>query len=130
MLSIEKSEHGDIRIATSIVGKIILAEVAKYDGKVIVTNRKGKLPSRFHQLGGADDMDNIEITMDEKGLSIRLYVLLRFGTSISATKSELIMSITDSLRRLVGIEPSSVVVIVAGMSLGKSKPKMDIEIKE
>ena len=130
MLSIENSEHGDIRISTSIIGKIILAEIAKCDGKVIVTNRKGKLPNRFQQLGGVDDIDNMEITMDEKGLSIRIYVLLRFGTSISATKSKLIMSISESLKRVVGIEPNSVVVVVSGMSLGKSKPKMDIEIKE
>ena len=130
MLNIEKSEHGDIRVSKAVVGRLILSEIAKYKGKVILTNSKGKLLNRFQQLSGADEIDNMEINMGEGGLEIRVFVLVRFGTSISRTTNELISGITESVRRVLGIEPAGVSVVVSGVSLGRDKPKKDIEIKE
>lgn len=129
MLYIEKTEYGEVKLMKAVIGRIILEEIAKYKGKVIVSNHKGKVPNRWQQLGGADDIGNMEITMSSQGLDIRIFVLIRFGTSISNTTNELINNIKEKIKEFIGTEPNSVAIVVSGMTLGRRMAKRNIEIR-
>lgn len=124
----KETEDGYISIEKTVVGKIIIEEVKNFDGKVLISNHKGRVPGLVSKIGGLDDISHLEIIMGTKGLDVRVYIVIRFGSSIGRVTNQLIEGIQDKIKELTGIEANSVAVIVTGI-ISKQFSKRNIEVK-
>ena len=114
MITVE-TEFGTITITKAVIGKIITDVIDEFEGKVIISNHKGKVPGLVSKIGGMDEISNMEINLTEQGLDIRIFVVLRFGTSITRVTNQLVDEIHRRVREMTAMEPNSVAVVVTGM---------------
>jgi uncharacterized alkaline shock family protein YloU len=109
-----KTERGSILITKKVIARIVVDAVDKFEGKVFITNQNGKLFGAFSRLGGLDETINMEINFSEKGVDIRLFIVVRFGTSIGMVTTQLMDDIQAGVNRVMGIETNSLTVVLAG----------------
>jgi uncharacterized alkaline shock family protein YloU len=109
-----KTERGNILVTKKVIDRIVVDAVDKFEGKVFITNQNGKLFGAFSRLGGLDETVNMEINFSEKGVDIRLFIVVRFGTSIGMVTTQLMDDIQDGVSRVMGIETNSLSVVLAG----------------
>ncbi len=69
----------------------------------------------------------MEITLSENGLDIRVFVVLRFGTSITQVTNRLADDIHSRIKTMTGMEPNSVAIVVTGM-ISKNIAPRHIEV--
>ncbi len=122
MLTVE-TDLGKITVPKAVVGKIIAQTVEQFDGKVIISNNKGKVPGFVSKIGGMDDSSSMEISLTEQGLDIRVFVVLRFGTSITSVTNKLINQIHENIEEMTGVKPNSVAVVITGVISKKIAPR-------
>ncbi len=118
-----ETDLGKITVPKAAVGKIIAHTVEQFEGKVIISNNKGKVPGFVSKIGGMDDSSSMEIALTEQGLDIRVFVVLRFGTSITSVTGRLVDKIHENIKEMTGVEPNSVVVVVTGVISKKIAPR-------
>ena len=123
-----ETEIGSIAIRKPVVGKIIQEAVNRQSGRVFLSNHKGKLLRLKSRHGSIDTTDFMDITMDGKHVDLRIYITLKFGTSISMITEQLIKEIKSDIEGLAGIEANSIAIVVTGI-LAKQMKKRNIEIK-
>lgn len=120
---------GTISIEKTVIGKIIAEAVAKFNGKVLISNHKGKAISGFAaRIGMMDDISSMEIVLGKTGLDIRFYILIRFGTSINRVTEQLIETIKYNTEEITGIEVNSIALVVTGM-ISKQTVRRNIEVR-
>ncbi len=122
MLTVE-TELGKITVPKAVVGKIIAQTVEQFDGKVIISNNKGKVPGFVSKIGGVDDSSSMEISLTEQGLDIRVFIVLRFGTSITSVTNKLVNQIHENIEEMTGVKPNSVAVVITGVISKKIAPR-------
>ena len=123
------TEYGEISIAKAVITKIVIEAVDRFEGKALISNPRGKVtPVLFSKIGYFDDSSNIEITMGAKGLDVRIFLVLKFGTSIAKVTNQLIEEIQEKIKAITSVEPNSVAVVVAG-TLSKQLIRRHIEVK-
>jgi len=124
----EETENGSIIIEKAVIAKIVTETVFPFNGKVLISNYKNKATTFAAKIGVTDDINNMEITMGEKGLDIKLYIVVKFGTSIGMVTNTLINDIHDKVYELTSIEPNSVAIVVTGM-ISKNIARRNIEVR-
>lgn len=122
-----ETDLGTITVSRNAIGKIVTEAVERFDGKVIISNHKGKVPGIVSRIGGMDDINSMEINYGENGLDLRVFVVLRFGTSITQVTNQLVDDIHEKTKETIGIEPNSVAVVVTGM-ISKNIARRHIEV--
>ena len=123
------TEYGEISITKAVITKIIIEAVERFDGKVLISNQRGKIVTGlFSKIGYFDDSSNIEINMGPKGLDVRIFLVLKFGTSIAKVTNQLIEEIQHNIKAFTTAEPNSVAVVVAG-TLSQQLTRRYIEVK-
>lgn len=120
---------GSISFTKSVIGRIAVESVKKFDGKVRISNQKGKVPGIVKKLGGVDVINSMDITMGAMGLDIRIFVVIDFGTSIGMVTDSLIEDIYLCTKDLTGLEPNSVAIIVTGTVSKQQMARRNIEVK-
>lgn len=128
MLYKEETENGSIIIEKAVIAKIVTETVFQFNGKVLISNYKNKATTFAAKIGVTDDINNMDIAMGEKGLDIKLYIVVKFGTSIGMVTNTLINDIHDKVYELTSIEPNSVAIVVTGM-ISKNIARRNIEVR-
>lgn len=128
MLYKVEAKDGDISIDKNVVGRIIVRAVEQFNGKVLISNHKGRVAGFAAKLGMADDVSYMEINTGAKGLDIRFYILIRFGTSINKVTEQLISTIKTDTEEITGLEVNSIAVVVTGM-VSKQTARRNIEVR-
>lgn len=131
MITIE-SDLGTISLSKASIGRIITEAVDSCGGKVMISNHKGKVsggkvPGFVSKIGGMDESSPMDIAMTESGLDIKVFVVLRFGTSITQVTNYLVDEIHNKVKEMTGMEPNSVAVVVTGM-ISKNIAPRHIEV--
>ncbi|MCL1808476.1 MAG: Asp23/Gls24 family envelope stress response protein [Clostridiales bacterium] len=119
---------GSISFSKNIIGRIVLEAVLQFGGKVMVSNHKGKTVGLSQKRGGLDAIGTMDITMGAKGLDLRIYVVIRFGTSIGMVTDRLIEGIYMRTKELTGLAPNSVAIVVTGMISKQQMARRNIEV--
>ncbi|MDR2088038.1 MAG: Asp23/Gls24 family envelope stress response protein [Clostridiales Family XIII bacterium] len=115
-----KTQGGTIALDRAVLGQIIRRETAAFPGKVMLSNAKGK------PVG--DDSGFFDCAWSEAGaFELRVFVVLRFGVSISAVTQELIRRLRTRIEALTGVRAARVVIIVKGV-LSKHISRRNLEI--
>jgi len=125
-----ETSTGSISITKTVIGRIVIQSVKKFRDKVMISNRKGKVPGLVKKISGGDVINNMDITMGENGLDLRIYVVINFGTSIGRVTNSLIEEIHTRIKEFTGIEANSVAVVVTGMISKQQMTRRNIEVKK
>ncbi len=124
-----ETTEGSILIDRAVVGKIIAEAVAQFNGKVLISNHKGKVVSSFAaKIGVMDDTSFMEIISGKNGLDIRFFILIRFGSSINRVTEQLIETVKKNTEEITGLEVNSIAVVVTGM-VSKQTVRRNIEVR-
>ncbi|MDR1573925.1 MAG: Asp23/Gls24 family envelope stress response protein [Clostridiales Family XIII bacterium] len=114
-----KTQSGTIALDRAVLGQIIRREAGAFRGKVVLASAKGK------PVG--DDIGFFDCAWSEGAFELRVCVVLRFGTSISAVTHALIRRLRSRIEALTGIRASRITIAVKGM-LSKNISRRDLEI--
>ncbi len=127
MLLKKGNEYGSIGFDKPVITKIIEEIAAGYGDRVHISNHKGKyVPAgKKHK----DMTDAVELSVDGEKLEIKLYLVLKFGMSITKTTSDMIEKIKRQLKEILEIETKSVTIEVVGMESKNVVRKSNIEVK-
>lgn len=109
-----KTELGNVVITKKVITRIIVDAVEQFEGKVFITNQNGKLFGAFSRLGGLDETSNTEISFSDKGVDIRVFIVVRFGTSIGLVTTQLMDDVQSKVKRVMGVETNSLSVVLVG----------------
>ena len=128
MITVE-TELGTIKVAKSVIGNIIKDVIDSFDGKVIVSNSKGKITNQLPKLGPKEEYSDIAIEHTEEGLlNISIYIILKFGTSIKYTTEKIIADIRTSIKETIAMDVNEITVTVTGMMSKHIAPR-HIEVR-
>jgi uncharacterized alkaline shock family protein YloU len=116
-----KTQSGTVVLDRAVLGHIIRREVGAFRGSVVLSSAKGKPIG--DDVGGFFDC----AWSAEGAFELRVFVVLRFGTSISAVTHELILRLRSRIEALTGIRASRIAVAVRGV-LSKNISRRDLEI--
>jgi uncharacterized alkaline shock family protein YloU len=115
-----KTLSGTIAVDKAVLGHIIRREADALGGKVVLSNAKGK------PVG--DDVGFFDCAWSDEGsFDLRVYVILRFGTSISVVTHALIHRLRAQIEALTGLRAQHIAIAVKGM-LSKNISRRDLEI--
>ena len=131
MFDIE-TKLGDIHFSSNIINKIAEKAVDSCGGKVMIHNYKGALkdvmPVMASKMNLYDESAaGVELSKYGEGYMIKVYVVVKFGTSIKAVTSEIIDSIYENAEIILGRKPEKVMVVVTGV-VSKNIAKRHIEV--
>lgn len=129
MITVE-TDLGTIKVAKNVLGNIIYDVIDSFDGKVILSNSKGKIPNNqlAKKLTQKEEFDGLSIELIEDALTIKIHVVLRFGTSIRNTTAKMIEEIRRLITESTGMEVKDVTIFVTGM-LSKHIAPRNIEVR-
>jgi uncharacterized alkaline shock family protein YloU len=123
----EKSTpNGVITLDKGLVGSIIKREVSRLDGKVLLSGPKSKFYKNAAMDKLGDDAAFFDIGAAADGPSLRIYIVIKLGASISGISEQLIEAVRGSIFEITGIN-ASVSIIVKGV-LSKNLSKREIEV--
>ena len=122
------TQEGQISLDKNIAIQVIEEQISQFRGKVWIANYKGSVVNFMSRLGTMDFLDAVDITLDEKGLSVRIYLVIRFGTSIRMVTQKLIADIRRELERTLELPVKEITVAVTG-TLSKHIVRRNIEIR-
>lgn len=120
--------EGYIAIDKAVIGRIVMEALSHFNGRVWLSNHKGKVIGLKQRRANYDLSDHMDISMCEKGLDLRVFIVIRFGTSIGMITEQLIQEIKHDLERFTRIEANSIAVVVTGL-ISKQITKRNIEVK-
>lgn len=123
MLYKEENTLGTITLYKDILAAIVRQQVQSLEGKLFLGNYKGKLSSLMTKW-----TDSVEVNMTPAGLKIRVYVVVRFGTSIKYVTEALIQQIRMEATEMTELPVNQVSVVVTAV-LSKQLAKRNIEVK-
>lgn len=123
-----ESQFGHISFEKAVIGKIVIETVASFGGKIVLANKKKKMPGFVAKIGGKEDAATMEFTWGENGLDIRIFIMIRFGNSISRTTERLIQMVKSGVEEQMDVQVNSVAVVVTGM-FSKQIAARNIEVR-
>lgn len=118
---------GTISITKQVIGRIVAEAIDRFDGKVMISNHKGKVAGVTSKKNGPDERAYMDITHGKNGIDLRVFIVIRFGTSITKVTNQLVDDIHGGLTQITGKEPNSVAVVVTGM-ISKNIARRHIEV--
>ncbi|MDD4200505.1 MAG: Asp23/Gls24 family envelope stress response protein [Eubacteriales bacterium] len=118
----KNTELGDIRFSRNVIFRIVEDAADMTDGAVTIHNYKGKYKSVM-------PVSNITFTETEGGVEIIVFVVIKFGASISGACKAMIDYINENTEKLMGERPYLVKIIVTGVQSNEIA-KRHIEITD
>ena len=131
MFDIE-TKLGKIHFSSNIINKIVDKAVEDCDGKVILHNYKGGImdvmPGWASKMNLYDEsVSSVEVRNVTGGYIVKLYVMIKFGTSIKAVTTKILDSIYENTDKILGQKPKHVNVVITGV-VSKNIAKRHIEV--
>ncbi len=123
---------GTIRISHTVINKIAAEAVYTCGGKAELLNYKGKyknvVPGIASKMNLYDaDPSSVEVIDTEESIEVKIYIGLRFGSSIKETTAQIIDYMYEHVEAIMGRKPDKVTVVVTAM-LSKNIARRHIEV--
>ena len=117
------TEYGSIGINKSIITQMVTDAVDAYSGKA----RLGNANAVFNIFSN-DESSNIDIVWDDEGIYINIFLIIKFGTSISRVTNGIIDYIEKNIKVTFGDIPHKIRILVTGIESKQQVIKRDIEV--
>ncbi|MDR2163205.1 MAG: Asp23/Gls24 family envelope stress response protein [Clostridiales Family XIII bacterium] len=125
MLYKEKAERGRIRYGENIIGNVARRVIEETDGCAVPSDVKGRQLKGL-ATGAADDAI-VDAEFRDGSLNVKMYILVRFGSSISRACEEIDRGFRKEIPRVTGAEVGELTIFVKGL-LSKNVSKRDIKV--
>ena len=124
------NELGQIHFSKNVIYRIC-SDAAASTGDARIQNYKGRYTTKKPGLLNAftpaeEDLDDILIEESEGAVRITIYIVVRFGVSISGIANDMIDYVYREVESVFGVRPACVTVIVTGTA-SKTIAKRRIE---
>lgn len=123
----ENNEYGVISIDNNIIIQSIKDTIKSFDGKVWLANYKGKQNDFLVKLGNFDSLSQIDLSEGPDGIYVRVYIITRFGMSISTVVNELFHVLSNILSEDLELRIDDIVVELTGVVSSKGIKERSIE---
>ncbi len=128
MSVIVRNEYGAIAVNKSVIEKMIVEDILDMTDKVILCNKKGKvIKDNPTPLIDPDYFDSVEVSEKKNHIRVKVYIIARFGNSISRLADEIMNRIESDFRMLKLDLPNSITVCFKGV-LSSKLIKRNIEV--
>ena len=117
------TEYGSIGINKSIITQMVAEAVDAYSGKAWLGNAKA-----IFNIFSNDESSNIDIVWDDEGIHINIFLIIKFGTSISRVTNGIIDYIEKNIKVTFGDIPHKIRILVTGIESKQQVIKRDIEV--
>ena len=117
------TEYGSIGINKSIITQMVTDAVDAYSGKARLGNAKA-----VFNIFSNDESSNIDIVWDDEGIYINIFLIIKFGTSISRVTNGIIDYIEKNIKVTFGDIPHKIKILVTGIESKQQVIKRDIEV--
>ena len=117
------TEYGSIGINKSIITQMVTDAVDVYSGKAWLGNAKA-----VFNFFSNDESSNIDIAWDDEGICINIFLIIKFGTSISRVTNGIIEYIEKNIKITFGDVPSKIRILITGIESKQQVIKRDIEV--
>ena len=117
------TEYGSIGINKTIITQMVTEAVDAYSGKVRLGNAKA-----VFNIFSNDESSNIDIVWDDEEIYINIFLIIKFGTSISRVTNGIIDYIEKNIKVTFGDVPSKIRILVTGIESKQQVIKRDIEV--
>ncbi|MDD7308076.1 MAG: Asp23/Gls24 family envelope stress response protein [Eubacteriales bacterium] len=117
------TEYGSIGINKSIITQMVTDAVDAYSGKARLGNAKA-----VFNIFSNDESSNIDIVWDDEGIYINIFLIIKFGTSISRVTNGIIDYIEKNIKVTFGDIPHKIRILVTGIESKQQVIKRDIEV--
>lgn len=127
-----ENKLGDIVFSETIINRIVTEAVESCEGKAEILNYKGKYKNMVPGIASKmnlydEESGGIQLTKDEDGLKIKVYIIIHLGASIKETTEKIIDYIYEYVEKMLNERPKAVTVTVTGI-LSKNMVKRHIEV--
>lgn len=127
-----ETKYGNIRYSQNIINRIVVESIESCGGKAVILNYKGKymnvVPGLASKINIYDEeAGGIEVINADDGIKIKVYIIVKFGTSIKQITAEIIDYIYEKTEAILGEKPKTVTVTVTG-TVSKNIAKRHIEV--
>ena len=126
MLHQETNEYGVISIDNTFLNQIIRESLKPYEGKAWKANYKGKTSDIFIKLGNMDALADQVIKESDKGIYIKVYLIVKFGVSLGAVTGSIINNLADVLENDLELKVDNIDIVITAMMMNKNVVKRDI----
>ena len=117
------TEYGSIGINKTIITQMVTDAVDAYSGKAWLGNAKA-----VFNIFSNDESSNIDIVWDDEEIYINIFLIIKFGTSISRVTNGIIDNIEKNIKVTFGDVPSKIRILVTGIESKQQVIKRDIEV--
>lgn len=117
------TEYGSIGINKSIITQMVTDAVNAYSGKARLGNAKA-----VFNIFSNDESSNIDIVWDDEEIYINIFLIIKFGTSISRVTNGIIDYIEKNIKVTFGDIPHKIRILVTGIESKQQVIKRDIEV--
>ena len=128
MAYITRNDYGAIAVNTRVISKIIVKNLLEMKDCFVLCNKKGKLikknPTPFID---PDYYDAVEIIDNNKEFSIKIYLIPKFGKSISEMTDRLLEKIEKDFELIQLRKPDKITISIKGI-LSRTITKRNIEV--
>lgn len=118
----KKTGYGTINISKSIYYEIIRNAVKSTGGKCRLGNMRFLLPFLIN-----DESNCMNLRIEGEDLSVELFVIVRFGNSLSRITDAVIEYIKEECINCTGTAPVSVKVTVTGLEVAGKVVRRNVE---
>lgn len=120
MSVIVRNQYGAIAVNKGVIEKMIIEDLLDMSDQVILCNKKGKeIKDKPTPLIDPDYYDSVEVIEKKNDMRVKIYIIARFGNSISGITDEIMKRIEKDFRMLKLEMPGSISVNVKGVKSGR-----------
>ena len=122
---VAETKYGKIKVGRNAIARAAVESLEELGNRVTLCSRRGKI-LRKHSVA---ELTAVDVEAIEGDIRLTVYVIVRFGLSITKTADAIVDAIRKDVRRMLGRSPSVITVRVRGViSKGVVAPR-DITIK-
>lgn len=128
MSVITRNDYGAIAVNKGVIERMIIADLLGMSDSLQLCTKKGKpIKEKPTPLIDPDYFDAVEVSEKRDAVSVRIYIIVKFGNNISQLADNIFDSVESGFDMLRLGKPASITVKVRGiMSDGIVKRNIDI----
>ena len=119
--------QGAVSFNGILLDQIINRALKPWEGRVWIANYKGRSSDKVVKSGNLEPLEEKIISTTETGVFIRLYLMLRFGTSIETSARSIITSIAGDITECLDLPIDDIQLVITGL-ISEKAAKRDIVI--
>lgn len=125
----ETTEYGTVVVTEPALRKLVDSVIENHKGRVYLTNSRGKRMNKVYKSVRGDQASDVQVFVHNGKVSICVYIIIKFGMSISETTDKLIEELRLAYNHVTGKNPWKIKIVITGV-MSKKLAKRNIEVEK